>query len=500
MLSGGRAELKWTPNDRLSATLTALDQNAVYDGQTAIDETLGKQPIYGDLKQARAFQEKNTSTTEIENLAVNYDLGWATLTSSTSYLRVHTHVLTDLTQDLGEVFQHALHLPVTPTYEEGALNTNRATVEEVRLASDQTEPLKWIVGLYYDHNEIKIARPDRFLSPAALTSLPPLRIGADDHQDTYAAFGEATYAVTKAISLTGGFRYTDVTSKEPEYVYGLAFAAAGAPTKAKELQYSPTGDSGNFSPKIEAEYKFDSDRLVYVEAAEGFRPGGPNLNVPGVSATYAADTLWNYEVGAKTGWFNRRLIVNAALYYIDWRDIQALAYTATKLPYIANAGAAVSKGVELEIHARPARNWTLGLSGAYDDARYTQNSAALGVMSNDRVPLVPIFSGSATAEYRRPITGGVDGFAFAELKNVGGTVAGYQTGFGNPNGVTLSGYTSVDLRVGAAIHHNWEASLFVNNVGDVRGQSYIDTSNYPQNLHVFIIQPRTVGIKISASL
>ena len=75
-------------------------------------------------------------------------------------------------------------------------------------------------------------------------------------------------------------------------------------------------DGSGTTPKVTLTYKFDDQRLVYATYSEGFRPGG--VNRVGAAATYAADTLKNYEIGWKTTWFDNHLRFNGAIFQEDW--------------------------------------------------------------------------------------------------------------------------------------------------------------------------------------
>ena len=94
---------------------------------------------------------------------------------------------------------------------------------------------------------------------------------------------------------------------------------------------------------------------VYGTAARGFKAGGFNAASPAGSEAYGEEHSWNYEGGVKTSWLGERLSVNAAVFYLNWSDLQVNVpnpFVPAQF-YIANAGSATSKGVELELTARP---------------------------------------------------------------------------------------------------------------------------------------------------
>src|SRR6202011_4794065 len=142
------------------------------------------------------------------------------------------------------------------------------------------------------------------------------------------------------------------------------------------------------TPRFSMEYKVDDNVNLYANAAKGYRLGGYiqpiqttvglcvadlaalGLKNPGFS--YQADNLWSYEAGAKSDLFSNRVSVNAAAYYIDWKNVQQTFNLNCGSPYTANFGTAESYGGELEIRAKPVPNLTLGLNASANHATLPQ--------------------------------------------------------------------------------------------------------------------------------
>src|SRR5262249_56030411 len=120
---------------------------------------------------------------------------------------------------------------------------------------------------------------------------------------------------------------------------------------------------------------------IYATVARGFKAGGFNAaSIPGAEA-YGEEHSWNYEAGAKTSWFARRVAVNGAVFYIDWSDLQVNVpnpFVPAQF-YIANAGSATSKGVELEVNARPLAGVDLFGGFGYSHIRFGTGSVSGGV-------------------------------------------------------------------------------------------------------------------------
>ena len=126
-----------------------------------------------------------------------------------------------------------------------------------------------------------------------------------------------------------------------------------------------------------ARYHLSDDFLLYARAASGYRPGGGRALPPGTPAGfpdyYTSDKLWSYEAGSKYKGLGGRLSIDADAFWINRSNIQSLQpVPGTPFVLNGNAGTANSRGVELQAAYVPLRGLTLGINGAYTDARFTQ--------------------------------------------------------------------------------------------------------------------------------
>src|SRR5690606_37555177 len=84
-------------------------------------------------------------------------------------------------------------------------------------------------------------------------------------------------------------------------------------------------DSSDVSLKFNLAWQLSETVMVYADASEGFRRGGTNIANsfrPFVPEAYDPDSLWSYELGMNSEWMDRRLLLNASVYHIDWTDAQ----------------------------------------------------------------------------------------------------------------------------------------------------------------------------------
>ncbi|WP_380872092.1 TonB-dependent receptor [Sphingomonas sp. DBB INV C78] len=130
-----------------------------------------------------------------------------------------------------------------------------------------------------------------------------------------------------------------------------------------------------FTPSIMAEYAIGRDALVYAKIVTGYKSGGFNLRSAFFSDSFEPETLTSYEVGWKTEWLDRRLRINGAAFYADYRDIQLDIVIPNQpnptLTRTENAGKANVKGLELDIDALPAPWLRPSLSYSYLDGEVT---------------------------------------------------------------------------------------------------------------------------------
>jgi outer membrane receptor protein involved in Fe transport len=489
-LGGGRAALRWALNSSWSVTLMGLYQNDYSDGGPYVDETVNKVPIGRDLSQVvGTIGTPGLTTDSIASLLIQGDLGWATLTSSTSYSDFDRHQSFDDTHifpfDLGTALVKG-----TTAIPEIFYSEDRDDTEELRLASTGSGPLTWLTGIFLQDYQLP---GDRSATTLGGPDVSLFNIELTQKRKTYAAFGEGSYEFAQKLTLTLGGRIERVDSR---YDQGLSGALVG-----KNL-VNTTSDSNNyFTPKAELSYKLSQHDLLYVLYSEGYRPGGSNLvyNTVTIPATYSSDTVKNYEVGGKTAWLDNRLIANLTVYHEDFTGLQVVV-SKGGLPYFANAGKAASNGVELELDAVPIKRLTLAGWVAYDHAYFVNAAPALNATAGQEIAQVPEWSMSVSADYTWPLKGNANAFAHLDGRYVGSSPAGA----GVMDGIDLSAYRTLNARTGL----NWgslQIAVFADNLTNVRAQLGVSpvlptNSTVPitsiDYLKMTVLQPRTIGLKV----
>ncbi len=173
----------------------------------------------------------------------------------------------------------------------------------------------------------------------------------------------------------------------------------------------------DFSPRVVATYSLSPDANIYGTVSHGYKAGGNDLNgaLPDHTRPFGAEKVWNYEVGYKSEFWDRRAMLNASVFYLQWKDMQSEVNflvdptdISSAVQLTENASSATSKGIDLETQVRPIQPLTLGLSAGYLDATFGSfpNAVIYGQainMSGQQLPNAPRWTGSAQAEWSQPI-------------------------------------------------------------------------------------------------
>lgn len=383
---GGRLAVRLTPRDDLTVDLTGMYQRTDQGAYNRVDSVNGDVDA---LSQYRHFNEDFRDKSTVLNAAIQYRGSTLDLVSSTSYNRRTREEGDDLTGlDLfGD-------LAVTPSLQ--SYHT-RSFTQEFRANSTRQGWFGWLVGAYFSKVRNEFFQSVDSTDGVAVFGLPSDNIAILQQSATtleLAGFGEASIRPFAGFTVTGGLRYDTVKLNANSARSGLLFGgllADGADTSQHEV-----------IPKLNLSYKL-RDALVYAQASKGFRIGGLNVTFQPTGdgfvfpRAYAPDSLWNYEIGWKASVLNGGLTVDADAFLINWTNIQ-LDLQHEGYDYLTNAGNARSKGVELQVTARPARSWNVGGQLTYTDSHLTTTTPGVGV-EGDRVPFVPKISASGFVEY-----------------------------------------------------------------------------------------------------
>jgi iron complex outermembrane recepter protein len=500
---GLRVELKIKPSDSLSITPAIWIQRTNLGAPFTFDDPPGNfdHPI-----QARDVDEPITDKLGLVSLTMEGDLQGVHLTSSTAYRDRWFDAFED---DSKVTYYFNSPVPQSYVYASPFENyfANHDFTEEIR-GSGSVGVIHAVMGLFYAHQDNYTFNNQPILPGYNAAFGTPFGdqtffFGTDSNQiEQKALFGEINVDITQKLQGTLGARVFTIAQRDfttGTGVFNGGYSASGASSK----------DSGT-NPKFELSYKLSPDILTYATAAKGFREGGPISGFPanicnadlaalGLSAapsSYSADTLWSYEIGAKTAWLDHRLTVNAGIYYIDWTNIQQLISLPTcGVAFTGNFGTASSEGGEFEIRYEPSSAVILTLGAAYNEAKLLSTVAGAQGQKGDTLENAPRWMGSASAEYHREFDGSTSGFARLDANTTS-----YQYNNFDPTSIYYkrAGYSLANVRVGSK-REAWEGSLFMDNVLNKRAETALPLSyaiDLPSTRRVSLNRPRTVGLEV----
>jgi iron complex outermembrane recepter protein len=514
-VKGGRAALLIKPTDALSIDLSAMRQKSNFYGspQVRICQSCGAgaftgapnfTPFFGDLKLNIAPTEREVDF-KLYQGRVNLDLGFADLTSVSAWNEVKS--ASDLDQT--NTFRFLLGAFSTPTGSVSLINADKTEkfTQEVRLASKSDGPLEWLVGGFYTHEKIAV---DQILTvrPAgtiAYTSVAPAKF------EEKAVFADVTYHFTPEFDVQVGGRYSS-NDQESSGVTTIATPAQRFFGPGSSEPVAKSSDNA-FTWLVTPRYKISPDTMAYLRIATGYRPGGPNSSgVAGIPLSFKSDTVTSYEAGLKGALPGLSATYEAALFQIDWDDIQLLTTdVVSQFTYYTNGSTARSRGIELSGRWAPVRGLAIDASGTYLDAKLTDplrspaGASPIYGSKGDRLPGSAKISASLSAEYNWAIGevysayvgGGLAyvGDRYAEFSNIlVSTTANAAYG----SRVKLPSYTIVDLRAGI-YSDDWRFAAYIKNLNDKRGVVEATTRGGTSSPQAIFLQPRTMGVTVTRS-
>lgn len=339
--------------------------------------------VYSDLTEQPIFVRSHGFTGRAD-----YDLGFATLTSLSAYY--YAKRSNDFDADASPM----------PALRFITASTHKQFSEELRLGGT-SGALTWTTGFYYYTDT-------RFFT-VTLPQAGGLGDWVDQDIDTWGVFGQATYAVTPTVNLTGGIRYTHDkrSARIVRVTGGQALTRLGTPTYDIDRAYS----GGRVTWRVAGDWHFNPDHMLYASIATGFKSVAFNTNVPPVNPddiiVPKPETITSYEVGVK-GDFGRTFSYNLAGFYSDYKDVQAQGTFNDPIPrsLLTNIGDARIVGLEAEIRARPTSRITVTGGLGLLDAKIKAPAGAVfnGVpLDGNRMVVAPKVSFNGMVRYDLPL-------------------------------------------------------------------------------------------------
>jgi iron complex outermembrane receptor protein len=558
--TGGRAALKIDLTDTWTVTPTLMTQRQTANGQFGFTPNAVAAPTgsgvatvggSGDLNVSRFYPERSDDNWWMATLAVQGKIGNFDATYAGGYIKRTVQSVSDYS-DYSFFYDNAYGGYIRDNAG-NLINPSQVTItrddftklsHEVRISSPKEWRLRFVAGAFVQRqvNNTRDEYRIQNLSDAAHT--PPGNLGSLDGQPGLeylnsqtrtdrdsALFTDASFDLTSHLTLTGGVRAFHYDNT----VYGFfGFGNTGWSHSGEERCFTPIDATNPVRPcdnldyratksstthRVNLTWRIDDDRMLYATWSTGYRPGG--INRVATRPPYTPDYLSNFEVGAKTTWFEHRLRVNGAVFLEQWKDAQYGISGTNGITEIVNAGRSQITGIEAEVHWRAADGLTLSGSATFLDAKLVSNackyfSASLsctepkitnnpdGTQTIDlnevlaptgtRLPVSPKFKGNLIARYEWT-AGSLEAHAQGAVVYQSDVIPTLTTADVPTVGIQ-PGFASVDVATGVT-RDKWTMEFYVENLFDKRGEAIRYTSCAPSAcslVNVIPIKPRQVGI------
>ena len=494
---GGRIAIEAKPIDEFSATLAAYYQHMDLGAPFTFDSPPGS---FGNPIQSRLVREPSTDQVQLYTLTLQGNVQPVQFTSSTSYMDRYVFNAEDDSKDLYYFFPQGAVYPSTLYAEAG----NHNFVEELR-ASGGGGPVRGVVGLLYAHavanGTLYWPTPPQY---EAAFGPEPVYYNWNDFLDAQkAAFGELDIDLAPGLQATLGDRLYEQSQRYTVYINGIFNGGVETPAS------SYTSEARGTTPKYGLFYHVTRDILTYATAAKGYREGGSLYPFPGTCArdlaalglstpptAFKPDSIWSYELGAKTEWLEHRLTMNGAVYYIDWTNIQQnITLPDCGFGFIGNFGKASSKGGEFEMNYDPTKALKLILGFAYNESKLTSTIPGAAGQAGQTLEYAPRWTGAASAEYTRAFGADTSAYLRGDFNFRSREYTSYNSQSIYYN---IAGYGLLNLRLGVK-HLVWSGGLFVTNAFDKHAETELPLANgidLPTQRRIALNQPRTIGLEI----
>ncbi|MFT3966505.1 MAG: TonB-dependent receptor, partial [Sphingobium sp.] len=524
---GARTKWVWKPGEIVKFTLTGdyyriSENNAlawrIADGAYGIN--IGGPP--GALIGSPCCQNASANDPQHSSLKIwgvsfktEADLGFANLTNLLAYRKNENHSFLDV--DGGPL----------PLLRFDYVSGSRSFQEELRLASTDTTPLAWQVGVFYLRSVASNNQKQRGTALGGLNT--GNNIVSKLITDSWAAFGELSYDITPTTHLTGGARYTEDKRLFRATQTAVADEVPGAVTSYPSVASGAVFDRLSYNEwSYRVALRQDiTDRInAYASFNHGFKAGTYSLQAPSQPAV-RPQFIDAFEIGLKSELFDRKLRINLAGYHYDITDYQIRSVLGGTTA-LFNAGTVKVDGFDAEFEAAPLDNWRVygGLTildsrfGYFPNALFYYPSPAACTTGSGTVAAAPgVTPGAPTG----PATGGVTSclgsasglatpLAPKFTANLGGTYTipvgeesrillnalySYNSGYAfEPDGVQRqAAFSLVNASVEYRINDHFGVEVWGNNIANTRYYAQRITTA-PFAALSSLAAPRTYGVNV----
>lgn len=512
-------------------------------------------PSIGKYEHSFLLKQPRQNKLELFNAEVSVDVGFATLSSSTSYMDQKLNSVVDLTGFVlptrspgAASFASYYGFYPRVTSPTDTSDRNKRFVEELRIVSNwDNDKFDFVAGFYYEDLDSRstvnaltpgVSAYDATINPGVFffnfgknnLNLPDLSFTEDrEFQfEDKAVYGELTWHVSDKWQMTGGIRafWQQFDHEFLTTTPYCGFYCGGDPADPAFLLGGTTVPlvTQNFSDqvfKFNTSYDFNDDLKAYFTWAEGFRHGGANAlplggrlaNLPSF-LTYEPDKATNWEFGLKGTLWNK-VRYSMAGYYIDWDNFQFEAFTASAFAAVLNGEKARSLGFELEANGDITDHLSFNFGYSYVDAEVTRDftiqdlsngagsplADSIAVSDGDKLPNVPKHTLTAGVDFVQPF--GSNGWTLAYHTDVNyrsktNSVLNEGINFGR-DWFEVDAFAIWNASLTLRTNDAWNLSVYLRNIGNEDGLTGGQPAGRNGATHKWLAthRPRTVGIGFS---
>ena len=458
------------------------------DGDGDSDPPIDTVGFYPENRDRVNFNRPQTVGTDFRNgvIRVDYEMSDLLLTSITGYINSDLFLNGDIDGGSWDFFHEYRNLE------------QESFSQELRLQNTGDGRWKWNIGTLYAHDEGS-SYNRTLVGTEQIFGLPTNflidREDSTDESDYWAIFGQAEYDLTEQLSVSLGGRYSE--EKIRADISGFSGVLVTI------LSVEDTFD--DFSPRVALTWRASDSMTWYGTVSKGFKSGGVQIAPNPERESFDPETLWNYEVGMKAALLDERLRLHAALFYMDWEDLQ-VAFQENLIDEdgnfvlfggIDNAESATSRGAELAATALIGENLLVNFSAGYLDAKFEEFVALIDgqnvVLDGRTIPNAPKWTFAADAEYGFDINAAWRGYVRGEWNYrdeiVATTSAMVQSGFP----WEVPSYDFFNLRVGFE-RDDLSIVAYVENLFD---ENYFTNAYEKANTGGLVVEPsyQTYGVR-----
>ena len=442
---GIRLKIRSVPADNLEIILAGSFET--YDsegwgGQISIMPNLFK-PIVGAFDPATEYSDTDYHTvtnseggtdreTATATLTANYDLGLNTLTLIAAHAQYDDEFRDDIDNTAAPIVSYR-----------GIEEFNQQSIE-LRFTSGPGD-FDYVAGLYGVRNTMHLTSFGSLISVSSLDELTPRLLDildillpnrplTLDSFDTdveidslsFAAYGQANWHATSALTLTFGLRFSWERKRLDFLGYQDATILVQTIIGAEKIDQQRELTESDLSPKVALSYAFTDDIMAYAMAARGFKAGGYNVSTfTNDKLEFGPEKSTTFEAGVKTTWLDGQALLNLSLFHTRFEDLQVSTFSGINF-VVNNAASAISQGVEIDGMVSPVEGLYIIASSAFLHAHYIdrQNGPCPNVdpnqdlagflisftgqtdvcdLSGKRLPYAPKWQGSLAVSYETPL-------------------------------------------------------------------------------------------------